>query len=246
MQKTIDIKNLDMKFNDLYILRNISIGINKGEFVSIVGPSGCGKTTLLNIIGGFIKPTLGKLYHDGQQIKKPSSEISIIFQQHVLFPWMTVYENIESGLKFKNVNKNKRIKVIDNFLENFNLKDYSRFYPYELSHGMRQKVAICRGLAIEPAIILMDEPFSSVDAITRINLQKYLLNIWDKYKNTIIFVTHDVEEAIFLSDRIIILSNKPAEIKKEFNIPFNRPREDNIKYTKEFVGLKKKISSLLL
>lgn len=243
--KNLCIKNLNMELNNKAILSNINMEIKDGEFICIVGPSGCGKTTLLNTIGGFLKPTTGRVFYNNFEVKKPTSNISIIFQQHVLFPWMNVYENIESGLKFLKTENNKRVKIVTKLLNDFNLENYANFYPNEISHGMRQKVAICRSLAVNPSIILMDEPFSSVDAITRLNLQKYLLNIWSRFNKTIIFVTHDINEAIFLSDRIFVLTKKSAKIKKEIINPLIRPRSNDIILSDSFLQIKKELIALI-
>ncbi len=243
--KNLNIKNLVVQFDDLTVLDNINLTINQGEFICILGSSGCGKTTLLNVMAGFINPTSGQVCYENRIIKKPTSEICTIYQEHALFPWMTIYENIESGLKFSKVNISKRKSIIKKFLHDFDLKGYGEYYPHEISHGMRQRVAICRSLAVNPAMILMDEPFSSLDPVTKLKLQKYILNVWKKTNKTIVFVTHDIDEAIFLSDKIFVLTKKPSTIKKEIINPLQRPRRDSVIISGEYIKFKQFLLKLI-
>ncbi|MBT5021304.1 ABC transporter ATP-binding protein [Candidatus Woesearchaeota archaeon] len=219
------------KNNKVCALNNISLEIKKGEFISIVGPSGCGKTTLLKICAGLIKPTSGKIEYVGKNGKR----IGIVFQNSVLLPWRTVRENIFLPLelqKIKNVQKAK--KSVSSIVELVGLNEFTDCYPFELSGGMKQRVAIARALITSPNVLLMDEPFGSLDELMRNKLNIDLLNIWRKLRPTVLFVTHSVSEAILLSDKIIILSDRPGSIKDIVTVDLKRPRSVDMKITKEF------------
>lgn len=221
-------------------LRNISFFVNNGEFVVLIGPSGCGKSTLLRIIDGLEKPTRGKVLIDNVPIENPSSNIGFVFQEHALFPWRTVRENIEFGLDMLNVDRSRRSSISGKYIKLFGLKEFEDRYPYELSAGMRQRVAILRALAYDPDILLMDEPFASVDALTREKLQIELLRIWKKTKKTIVFVTHDIEEAYLLADRMIILTPRPGRVSDIINIKFPRPRTRDF-LSREFIDVRRRV-----
>ena len=219
------------KNNKVCALNNISLEIKKGEFISIVGPSGCGKTTLLKICAGLIKPTSGKIEYVGKNGKR----IGIVFQNSVLLPWRTVRENIFLPLelqKIKNVQKAK--KSVSSIVELVGLNEFTDCYPFELSGGMKQRVAKARALIASPNVLLMDEPFGSLDELMRNKLNIDLLNIWRKLRPTVLFVTHSVSEAILLSDKIIILSDRPGSIKDIVTVDLKRPRSVDMKITKEF------------
>ena len=222
----LKIKNLSVKYNGNLVLHNLNLEFKEGEFVAVIGQSGCGKTTLLNAIAGFIE-------FKGI-IEKPSG-IGVVFQNYAVFPWLSVKSNISFGLKNKN--------EINNYLKMIDLRNKKNNYPFELSLGQIQRVALARTLASNPELILMDEPYGALDVYTRDKMQKWLLDIWQKEHKTIIFVTHSIEEAVFLADRVLILKNK--KIAKEFRINFKRPRNENIKFDKNFAELKKKIAKLL-
>jgi NitT/TauT family transport system ATP-binding protein len=206
-------------------LSSISLTIEEKEFVCLLGPSGCGKTTLLRIIAGLDYPTNGSVELDGTVIDRPNPQLAMIFQEYSLYPWRTVYENIAFGLELRKVPTKDIQSVVKKYLEIVGLEGFEDHYPYELSGGMRQRIAVARALAIDPSILLMDEPFGALDAQTRNFLQHELLNIWEKTKKTILFVTHSVDEAVFLADRIVVLTARPGTICEIIPIDQPRPRD---------------------
>lgn len=226
-------------------IKNIKLKIKEREFVVFVGSSGCGKTTLLKCVAGIIKPTKGEIVIDEQTITKPNKNIGMIFQEFSLFPWLTVRKNIEFGLKIGNIPLKERTKIVKHYLNITGLREFADAYPKSLSGGMKQRVAIARTLANNPKVILMDEPFGSLDSQTRSKMQEFLTKLWEDNRKTILFVTHDVEEAIFLADTVYLLSQRPAKIKQVFKVPFNRPRLHELKYSQEFFELEKEISKKL-
>lgn len=209
----------------VHVLENIQHRIDNGRFVSIIGPSGCGKTTLLRVIAGLEKALAGKVLLDGKELVQGSEEIGLVFQEYALFPWRTTLQNIEMGLEIKGVDKGKRRPIAMEYIKTFNLSGFENRYPRELSGGMKQRVAIARTLIMNPQVVLMDEPFGSLDSQTRNALQEFLLRIWQKRGETIVFVTHNVDEAVFLSDEIVVLSRRPARIVKIFDVKLPRPRD---------------------
>jgi len=206
-------------------LSHISLSVNNEEFICILGPSGCGKTTLLRIVAGLESASSGSVSVDGVPVTRPSPRMAMIFQEYSLYPWRTVEENVMLGLELRGMNKPDRMTAAEKFLDLVGLKGFEKRYPHELSGGMRQRVAVARALAIEPSILLMDEPFGALDAQTRNRMQHELLRIWEKTKKTILFVTHSVDEAVFLADRIVVLTQRPGRIKEIVTIPGARPRE---------------------
>lgn len=230
MNTIIKVKNICKTFNSeknivLHALNNINLEIKKNEFICIVGASGCGKSTLLRIIAGLENATKGKIFYKNKELIEATSEIGMVFQDYSLLPWRTVLDNIALGLEFKGVNKKERLKVATEYLKLIGMEEFDKAYPYELSGGMQQRVAIARALANDPKVLLMDEPFGALDVYTRILLQKELLRIWEENKKSILFVTHSVDEAVFLADRVIIMSNKPGEIEEIVDISMERPRD---------------------
>jgi NitT/TauT family transport system ATP-binding protein len=219
-------------------LETVNIDLWQNEFVTVVGPSGCGKTTLMNIIAGLLEPTTGYVKVDGRKVRGPGEGKGVVFQQYALFPWMTVRKNVEFGLKLKKVPPGQRKAIAANYLELVGLKDFSNAYPKELSGGMKQRVAIARAYAARPDILLLDEPFGALDAQTRAQLQENLLNTWEKEKKTCFFITHDVEEAVLLAQRVILMSARPGRIKEviEVNLPY--PRTQQLKLTSEYNDIK--------
>lgn len=209
-------------------LQRVEASVERSEFVCILGPSGCGKSTLLRILAGLEKATQGTVSYCGTPITGAQKKIGMVFQDYSLLPWLNVLDNIALGLNFAGVAKKERRKKAQEYLEIINMRDFGNAYPYELSGGMQQRVAIARALANDPEVLLMDEPFGALDAYTRIVLQKELLRIWEHHKKTILFVTHSVDEAIYLADRVLFMSPKPGCIKKEFmiDIPRVRQRDD--------------------
>lgn len=225
----IDIKNATKTFQQngttFTALDNVNLSIEKGEFICLLGPSGCGKSTLLNAIAGFDTITTGSITIDGKEVKEPSTENVTIFQNYGLLPWRTVLKNVELGLEPKKIPKDERINIARKYIELVGLSKFEKSYPKQLSGGMQQRVAIARALAVDPKIIFMDEPFGALDAITRTKLQEDMLQISKTEKKTIIFVTHDIEEAIFLADRIVIMTPNPGRVKSIIKVPLDEYRE---------------------
>ena len=209
----------------VHVLENIQHRIENGRFISIIGPSGCGKTTLLRIIAGLEKASAGKVFLDGKELVQGTEKVGLVFQEYALFPWRTTLGNIEMGPEIKGVEKEIRRSKAMEYIKTFNLSGFENRYPRELSGGMKQRVAIARTLIMNPRVVLMDEPFGSLDSQTRNGLQEFLLGIWERRRDTILFVTHNVDEAVFLSDQIIVLSKRPARIFKTFEVGLQRPRD---------------------
>ncbi|MFZ0005439.1 MAG: ABC transporter ATP-binding protein [Methanoregula sp.] len=227
---TLVVRNVSRTFSSdngelVEALAHISFSVSDKEFICILGPSGCGKTTVLRIVAGLESASSGTVSVDGVTITSPSPKMAMIFQEYSLFPWRTVEENISFGLELRGIKKPDRTEIKEKYLDLVGLKGFEHRFPYELSGGMRQRVAVARALAIEPSILLMDEPFGALDAQTRNRMQHELLQIWEKTKKTILFVTHSVDEAVFLADRIIVLTHRPGMIKEIVTIPGTRPRD---------------------
>lgn len=243
----VKIDNVKKVFNgtngEMVALNGVSLDIAENEFVCVVGPSGCGKSTLLNIIAGLGKPTSGEVFVDGKEVDGPGQERGVVFQQYALFPWMTVRKNVEFGLKLKGMKKAEASKVADKYLKMVDLQDFANSYPKELSGGMKQRVAIARAYAVNPEVLLMDEPFGALDAQTRTQLQSELLETWEKERKTCFFITHDVDEAIILAQRVVIMSARPGRVKEIVNIDIPYPRTQETKMSKEFLDLKNYIWS---
>jgi NitT/TauT family transport system ATP-binding protein len=244
---SVSIRNVSKCFkkdkgSNLLVLSDISLEISNDEFVSFVGPSGCGKTTLLRIVAGLEKATDGKVFVDNTEIVKTSPLVGMVFQEYSLFPWMNVLDNISFGPKIRGVPKEKRYADALVYVELVGLSGFERNYPYELSGGMRQRVAIARALANDPDLLIMDEPLGALDAHTRNMMQMELLNIWEKQKKTILFVTHSVDEAVFLSDRIVVLARGPGHISDIVQVTIPRPRD---RTDPEFVTVRKQVLSMM-
>ena len=223
-EKIIELKNISQVFetgNDsLHVIQNIDLSIKKQEFVCIVGPSGCGKSTLLKMIAGFLKPTLGECDMLGEPITGPDKRRGVVFQSPTLYPWLSVYDNVAYGLKLSKTPKGAIEEAVNRFLGDVDLLEFKDRYPYELSGGMMQRVAISRTLINQPELILMDEPFSALDAITRASMQQLLRDIWKEKEQTIFMITHDIEEALKLGTRILVMSKNPGKIISEFKIDY--------------------------
>jgi len=216
----------------------VSLHISEGEFVSVLGPSGCGKTTLLNIVAGFITASEGDVSFQGNVVEHPSHERIVVFQDHNLFPWKTVVENISFGLRAQGYSPQEQRTVAEQFVNLVYLNGFEDSYPCQLSGGMRQRVALARALAVDPNCILMDEPLGSLDAQIREKLQLEVMAIWQKTKKTILMVTHDIDEAIFLSERVLVMSKAPGTINEVISINFPYPRDPSIKMSHDFQNLK--------
>jgi len=223
-------------------LADIDLRITGSDFVSIVGPSGCGKSSFLNLVAGFIHPTSGRLLLDGTPVAAPGADRAVVFQEHALFPWMTVEKNIAYGPKVNGRPKDEVRRTVDELLDLIGLRRFARSYPKELSGGMRQRVAIARALATRPKMLLMDEPFAALDAQTRRFLQTELVRIWRTTRTTILFITHSIDEAVLLSDRVYVMTARPGTIKDVIEIDLPRPRDENLP---EFLTYRRRITELL-
>lgn len=226
-------------------LKGFSLKVTKGEFVSLVGPSGCGKSTFLNVLLGLLKPDTGEMQLNGRQITGPGQERAMVFQEFGLLPWRTVLANVELGLELKGVQASLRRERAMELIKMAGLSGFESHYPHELSGGMKQRVGLARALATDPEVLLMDEPFAALDAQTRDLMQAELLQIWDRAKKTVIFVTHSIEEAAYLSDRVIVMSARPGRIKDVIKIDLPRPRDYEMRLTPEFNEIKSRIWSTL-
>ncbi|MDR0620914.1 MAG: ABC transporter ATP-binding protein [Deltaproteobacteria bacterium] len=223
-------------------IKSFSLEVADGEFVTIVGPSGCGKSTLLDMIAGLARPAAGAILIDGQEISGPALDRGIVMQGYALFPWRTVRRNIEFGLEIKGVPAAERRELCTHYIELVNLRGFENHYPHELSGGMKQRVAIARALAYGPKVLLMDEPFAAVDAQTRETLQDELAKIWEKTHKTIIFVTHSIDEAILLADRVVVMSANPGRIKEVIPIELPRPRtSQKVRSSEAYARLRERI-----
>ncbi len=231
--------------HEVLAIDEIDLKIESEEFATLLGPSGCGKSTLLRIVAGLTRPSRGVVKLDGNVIRGPGQDRGMVFQTYTLFPWLTVKENIKFGLEIAGVSKTEQEQISHEFVEKVGLKGFEKAYPKGLSGGMKQRVAIARALANNPAILLLDEPFGALDAQTRSLMQELLTQVWEDLHKTIFFVTHDVEEAIFLSDRVFVMTARPGRIKAEIPILLERPRNYEMKATESFLNLKKQALTLI-
>jgi len=247
----LEVCSVSKLFNSSKILAidNVNLAVERSEFLCILGPNGCGKTTLLNLIAGFkpyFPPTKGEISMTGKQIKGPGSDRVMVFQEQTLFPWLNVQDNIEFGLKIKGVPKAEKRKVSEHYLKLMELEEFKDKYSFQLSGGMNQKVELARALALKPEILLLDEPFAQVDALTRLSLQEELLRVSELEKRTTIFVTHSIQEAIFLGDRICVMTKRPGKIKEEVKVEFPKPRKwANLSDDRRFARLHSRLLSLI-
>jgi NitT/TauT family transport system ATP-binding protein len=226
-------------------LENIHLEILDKEFATLLGPSGCGKSTLLRILAGLTRPSEGQVLLNGKRIKGPGRDRGMVFQSYTLFPWLTVLKNIQFGLKISGRPQSEAEPIAREFIRQVGLSGFENAYPKSLSGGMKQRVAIARALANNPSILLLDEPFGALDTQTRSLMQELLLQIWEDLHKTVLFVTHDVEEAIFLSDRIFVMTARPGRIKAVLEVPLPRPRSYEVKSSPEFTAIKKELSRLI-
>ena len=221
----ISVKNVSKSYGEVKALENVSLEVENGETCAVIGPSGCGKSTLLLIISGLLQPSSGEVYIDGKAVKAPVRNAALILQDYGLFPWKTVYDNVALGLRIRKVDKDLERERVKELLEKFGLKRFEKYYPKHLSGGMRQRVAIARALAVEPEILLMDEPLSSLDALSREKMQNFLLNLWKETGTTVVLVTHSIEEAVFLGKKVVVLTPRPGRVKAVVDNPM-AGRED--------------------
>ncbi len=230
---------------DVQALQGIDLHINTGEFVALLGPSGCGKSTLLNLVAGFEQPSGGTLLVDGQPVTKPGPQRGVVFQEAALLPWLDVWENVVFGPKVQGLPASEYEPRAQEMLHIVGLADFKKHLPVQLSGGMRQRVGIARVLTLGSRVLLMDEPFGALDAQTRLTMQELLLDVWQKLKPTIVFVTHDIDEALFLSDKIYVMSARPGRIQSEVAVPIARPRAIEVTTSDSFNAMKREILHLI-
>ncbi|MDQ7970430.1 MAG: ABC transporter ATP-binding protein [Oxalicibacterium faecigallinarum] len=245
----IEVRDLNISFKaksgTVQAVKSVSIDVQPGEFVSLIGPSGCGKSTLMNAVAGFTRFNSGTLLLDGKTIDGPGADRGVVFQQYSLFPWMTVRKNVEFGLKMQGVAATQRQSQARTLLGLAGLLAFEDHYPSQLSGGMKQRVGIVRALATSPQVLLMDEPFGALDSQTRSVMQEILTNMWQRLRLSVLFITHDIEEAIFLSDRIYVMTARPGRVKAEIVVPLPRPRKPEMMDTPEFGALIRDIKKLI-
>lgn len=233
------------KKNRFQAIKDVSVDIRENEFVCIVGPSGCGKSTLLRMLAGLDFPTSGKIMFEDEEIIGPSAQRGMVFQSYTLFPWMKVVDNIRYGLKIKGLSKEEQLEIANKYLKIIGLEGFANSYPKELSGGMKQRVAIARALANSPDVLLMDEPFGALDPLTKASMQLLMRDIWQNSKQTVVFITHDIEEAVFLATKIYVMSATPGQIAKVIDIPLPDVRDLDLKDTKEFIEIRKEINQYM-
>ena len=237
----IELEGVSKRYGDMLALDNVSLRIEKGEFVVIVGTSGCGKSTTLNMIAGFDHPSEGLVKVEGRQVTEVSPNTGMVFQQYALFPWLSVLDNIAYGLKMKGMKKAERRAIAQQFVDMVGLKGFENAYPKQLSGGMKQRVTIARVLANDPAVMLFDEPFAALDAMTRQVLQEELVRIYEQSGKTIVFITHSIDEALMLSSRILIMSARPGKIAQDIVNDLPHPRNADVQLSEQYLAMKQKI-----
>jgi NitT/TauT family transport system ATP-binding protein len=242
----LSIQNLNVIFRSargeqIQAVRDFSLEARPGEFLCLVGPSGCGKSTVINVVAGFVQGDSGQVQVDGQPIVNPGPDRGVVFQQYVLFPWKSVLSNVEFGLKLQGMDKNARRRIARENIEQVGLTGFEEKYPHELSGGMQQRVGIARILSSNPRVMLMDEPFGALDAQTRGVMQELLLQVWERHRTTVIFVTHDLDEALFLSDTIVLMTARPGELKEVVENPLPRPRSVDVVTTQPYLQTKRRL-----
>lgn len=248
MNEKVHVKDLNMVFvsdrldREVVALDNINLSVESGEFICLLGPSGCGKTTLLNLIGGFLQATSGAVTVDGKAVSGPGPDRGMVFQEYGIFPWFTVAQNIAFGPRMRGASKTEQQDIVRHYVDLVHLKGFEEHYPGELSGGMKQRVSIARSLANGPDMLLMDEPFGALDAMTRETMQEELLRIWEMDKKTCVFVTHSIAEAVYLADRIVILSAHPGRIKEIVEIKMERLRDRS---SEEYFELYRHVDTIL-
>jgi len=247
MRGRVDIQHVSLTYTrgkqTVQAVQDVTLTIHPGEFVALLGASGCGKSTLLNAVAGFLKPTQGEILVDGEPVTAPGIDRGMVFQQHALFPWKTVEENVAFGLKMRGVPSYERQAQVRTFLHLVGLEDVTQAYPAQLSGGMQQRVGLARVLINQPRVMLMNEPFGALDAQSRVLMQELLLHLWHEVRTTVLFVTHDVDEAIFLADRIAIMRARPGRLKQELEVPLPRPRALEMATDDTFIRLKREALS---
>jgi NitT/TauT family transport system ATP-binding protein len=237
----LEVKDLTKRFGDTLALDKVSFEVHRREFVCVVGASGCGKSTLVRLLAGLEQPTSGQLLLDGKEVDGPGADRGMVFQGYTLFPWLTVKENVMFGPKMKGMSREAAREEADQWLSLVSLESFAESYPHQLSGGMKQRVAIARALANSPRILLMDEPFGALDAQTRAQMQRHLLHIWKNADVTIVFITHDLDEAIYLADRILVLKPRPGRVAELLEVPVSRPRGTEQFQSAEFLATRRRL-----
>lgn len=244
----IAVQNVSLRYGGsggVLAIDNVSFSVPNNEFCVIVGPSGCGKSSLLYLAAGLHDATSGSILIDGQEVLEPGRDRGMVFQGYTLFPWLTVRANIEYGPKRRGIPSSERRDIVNHYLSEVGLTAFADRYPSQLSGGMKQRVAIARALANDPAVLLMDEPFGALDSQTRTTMQKLLLRVWERHHKTVLFVTHDIEEALLLGDRVLVMTARPGRIKAEVQVDIQRPRTTDLILEPEFIALKRQLIGLL-
>ena len=246
----LEIENVLLRYGNkkgdgVVALEDISLSVEDGELSVIVGPSGCGKSSLLRLVAGLVDVTAGSIRLDGEEVTRPGKERGMVFQSYTLFPWLTVQANVEFGPRIAKMPNKERDDVARHFINEVGLTGFEKSYPKQLSGGMMQRVALARALANDPEVLLMDEPFGALDAQTRSLMQELLLTIWEHSKKTVLFITHDIDEAIFLGDRVYVMSARPGHIKEDFDVPIQRPRNVDVLTTPQFMEMKRNVMHLI-
>jgi len=246
----VELRQVDIHFGEgktaVMALRGLDLDVAPGELVSVLGPSGCGKSTIIGAVAGFTRVSSGQVRVGAQPVLAPGPDRGVVFQQHTLFPWKTVLDNVAFGLKMQRIPTAERLQTAREVLAHVGLSEFAEHYPHQLSGGMQQRVNLARVLVNRPRVILMDEPFCSLDAQTRLQMQQMLLRLWHELHMTVVFVTHDVDEAVFLSDRVVVLTRRPGRVKAQLPIPLARPRTLDMLTSPEFAALKRRALDLLL
>lgn len=246
-QPIIEIEHLDFTYTvGQKVIEDFNLSILEQELITIVGASGCGKSTLLNILAGLLPSTSGKALIKGKEITEPGPERTMVFQDDAVFPWYTVRQNVEYGLRVKKLDGEKRKQLVEHYINLVGLNEASELFPRQLSGGMRKRVDVARAIATEPEVLLMDEPFAALDVLTKQRMQEEFLNIWSKTRMTVIFVTHDLEEALYLSDRVVVMSTNPGRVNALVDVPFSRPRDPDLKTIPEFQKMRRELGHVLL
>ncbi len=246
----LTLERLTMRFRTRHgetitALDGVSFEVREQEFAVLVGPSGCGKSTILRLVAGLVAPTEGRVLLDGRAVTGPGADRGMVFQSYTLFPWLTVQQNVEFGPRLRRVPAAERERLARHYLGQVGLRGFERVYPKELSGGMMQRVAIARALANDPAVLLMDEPFGALDAQTRSLMGELLLRVWEEAAKTVLFVTHDIEEALFLGDRVLVMTARPGRIREEIPVPLPRPRAVEMLTSDAFVRVKRHVMELI-
>jgi len=222
-------------------LHEVDLDVAQGDFVTLVGPSGCGKSTLLNLVGGLIMPTSGQVLVNGEGVRGPGPDRGVIFQQYALFPWLTAQQNVEFGLRLQGLRRRERAERAQHYLELVGLAEFATALPKELSGGMKQRCAIARAYAVNPSLLLMDEPFGALDALTRVQMQEDLLRTWQQERRTVLFITHDVDEAVYLANRVVVMTPHPGRISDVVDVPLPYPRTEEMRLSDEFAHFRARV-----